>query len=179
MYRSPSTANNLGKLGPELYTTELRAANQDLESTTPTVSQTRETQCVSIPRTLRRKEGWKRGAAVAAPGKDKKQKPFGSSRHMIHHTGCYCSLLLLFGSRGQSSRATVARLACWGRRWGGAPCGGGAAAREIRWGRVVGTTGRQSGGRAGMRTPALPWIWDFGARGAVVVGARSGSGPAA
>ena len=54
MYRSASTANTLGEIGPELYTAELRAANQDLESTTPAVSQTRETQCVSIPRTLRR-----------------------------------------------------------------------------------------------------------------------------
>ena len=60
---------------------------------------------------------------MAAPVKDKDQKPFGSSRHVIHHTGCYHSLLLLFGFRGQSTRAAVPRLACWGRRWGGAPCG--------------------------------------------------------
>jgi hypothetical protein len=43
MYRSASTANNLGQLGPELHTAKLRAANQDMESTAPTVSQTRET----------------------------------------------------------------------------------------------------------------------------------------
>ena len=102
---------------------------------------------------------------MAAPVKDKDQKPFGSSRHVIHHTG----LLLLFGFRGQSTRAAVPRLACWGRRWGGAPCGveRRRPARVIWWGRVIGATGGQPGpgGRAGMRQPAVPWIWDFGAGG--------------
>jgi len=42
----------------------------------------------------------------------------------------------------------------------------GAAAREIWWwGRVMGITGGQLEGRAGMRPPAVPWIWDFEAGG--------------
>ena len=91
---------------------------------------------------------------MAAPRKDKDQKPFGSSRHVIHHTGCYHSLLLLFGFRGQSTRAAVPRLGLLGPAVGRGTLWSGAAATGE--GDLVGssdgcygrTTGRESGDAA-------------------------------
>ena len=125
MYRSASTAKQSGTAWTRalLYTAELRATNQDLESTTPAVSQTRETQCVSIPRTLRRtgRMETRSGSGSAREGQGPEALWIKPPRDSSHRMLSQLASPLRVSGASRLRRQCLG--ACWGRWWGGAPCG--------------------------------------------------------